>query len=60
MTTEVEDTARKVQAAKDALIAANKANDDAKRRAQVIKPLSEMSADEIKAARRHRGLKNNY
>jgi hypothetical protein len=57
---EIEDAARKVQAAKDALIEANKTHADAKRRAQAIKPIGEMSPEEIKAERHRRGLKNNY
>jgi hypothetical protein len=58
--TELEDTARKVQEAKDALIAANKANADAKRRAQAGKHVREMSPEELKADRRRRGLSNSY
>jgi hypothetical protein len=57
---ELEDTARKVQEAKDALIAANKANADAKRRAQAGKHVREMSPEELKADRRRRGLSNSY
>jgi hypothetical protein len=57
---EIEETARKVQEAKDALIASNKAHADAKRRAQASKHVSEMSPAELKADRRRRGLKNNY
>ena len=57
---ELEDTARKVQEAKDALIASNKAHADAKRRAQAGKHVREMSPEELKADRRRRGLSNNY
>jgi hypothetical protein len=55
---EIDDAARKVQAAKDALIAANKMHDDAKRRAQAVKHVSEMTPAEIKAERRRLGLRN--
>ncbi len=55
---EIEDTARKVQAAKDALIAANKSHDDAKRRARAIKHVRDMSPAEIKAEAHRRGLRN--
>jgi hypothetical protein len=58
--TELEDTARKVQEAQAALIAANKANADAKRRAQAGKHVRDMSPAELKADRRRRGLSNNY
>jgi F0F1-type ATP synthase membrane subunit b/b' len=60
MMTEVEDRAKKAQEAKDALAEANKKLDGARRRAGGIKPVGQMSPDEIKAERRHRGLKNNY
>jgi hypothetical protein len=60
MTNEVEDTSRKVQEAQAALIAANKANADAKRRAQAGKHVRDMSPAELKADRRRRGLSNNY
>jgi hypothetical protein len=58
MTNEVEDTARKVQEAKDALIAASKTHSDAKRRAQENKHVRDMTPDEIKAESRRRGLRN--
>jgi hypothetical protein len=60
MTNEVEDTSRKVQEAQAALIEANKANADAKRRAQAGKHVRDMSPAELKADRRRRGLSNNY
>jgi hypothetical protein len=55
---EIETTASKVQEAKDALIASNKAHADAKRRAQAVKHVSEMSPAEIKAETRRRNLRN--
>ncbi len=55
---EIEDTARKVQAAKDALIEANRTHADAKRRAQAGKHVRDLSPEELKADRRRRGLRN--
>jgi hypothetical protein len=55
---EVQDTARKVQEAKDALIASDKAHADAKRRAQETKHVRDMTPAEIKAEERRRGFRN--
>ena len=55
---EIEDTARKVQEAQTALSEANKANADAKRRAQAGKHVRDLSPEELKADRRRRGLRN--
>lgn len=57
-TNEIEDTASKVQEAKDALTAANKAHADAKRRAQETRHLRDMTPAEIKTETRRRGLRN--
>lgn len=55
---EVEDTARKVQEAQAALIAANQTHAEAKRRAQAGKHLRDLTPAEIKAEERRRGLRN--
>lgn len=60
MTTEVDSTARKVQAAQSALTAAQRKHDDAKRREAPPKHVSQMTPAEIQAERRRRYLGNNY
>lgn len=55
---EIEDTARKVQEAQAALIAANQMHADAKRRAQACKHVRDLSPEELKAESRRRGLRN--
>jgi hypothetical protein len=51
-------TPREIKAEEDALIAANKAHDDAKRRPPAIKHVRELSPTEIKAEERRRGLRS--
>lgn len=55
---EIEDTARKVQEAKDALTAANQTHADAKRRAREGKHVRDLSPAELEVESRRLGLRN--